>query len=244
MELFDIIGGDPVQSFPTLAARLALSALLGLVVGIEREIRRQPAGMRTHMLICVGAAVFTIISLHIPLYHLHIPFSRLPIEFRSDPARIAAQIVSGIGFLGAGAIIKFGTNVRGITTAASMWAVAAVGMAAGAGMPDLAISATVIILIVLVLFERFELRLFFIEHFKTIEVRCLPQTASVEVVRGAIARRYIRIRTVDYESDNVGGLSVMRFSVRISEQVPVQQLVDDILALPGVQGVRIDQERR
>ena len=118
-----------------LPARLLLSAVLGALVGLEREIHDRPAGMRTHLLVSLGSASFTVLS---------IEAFKAP---GADPARIAAQIVSGIGFLGAGAILKEGANVRGLTTAASLWAVAAVGMAAGAGAWSVAITVSIIVVV-------------------------------------------------------------------------------------------------
>ena len=110
-----------------LALRLLLSAVLGAVIGYEREIHDHPAGMRTHLLVSLGSAAFTVISIY--------GFTNTGIanEAPTDPSRVAAQIVTGIGFLGAGAIIKYGTSVRGLTTAASLWVTAAVGMSVGAG---------------------------------------------------------------------------------------------------------------
>jgi putative Mg2+ transporter-C (MgtC) family protein len=111
-----------------LALRMLLAAFLGAVIGFEREIHDHPAGMRTHLLVSLGSAVFTVLSIY--------AFSGPPApngSIPTDTSRVAAQIVSGIGFLGAGAIIKYGTSVRGLTTAASLWATAAVGMAVGAG---------------------------------------------------------------------------------------------------------------
>ncbi len=118
-----------------LAARLVLSAVLGALIGLEREIHDRPAGMRTHLLVSLGSASFTVLS---------IEAFKAP---GADPARIAAQIVTGVGFLGAGAILKEGANVRGLTTAASLWAVAAVGMAAGAGAWSIAIVITIIVVV-------------------------------------------------------------------------------------------------
>ena len=118
-----------------LAARLVVAAMLGALIGLEREYHGHPAGMRTHLLVSVGSATFTVLSIE---------------AFRgpgADPARIAAQIVTGIGFLGAGAILKDGGGIRGLTTAASLWAVAAVGMAAGAAAWGVAVAATLIVLV-------------------------------------------------------------------------------------------------
>jgi putative Mg2+ transporter-C (MgtC) family protein len=118
-------------TWPHILLRLAVAALLGASIGLERELRERGAGLRTHTVVCVGSALFTLVSAY--------GFA----EFRVvDPTRIAAQIVSGIGFLGAGAIIRTGLSVRGLTTAATLWLVAAIGMAAGAGYYDAALIAT------------------------------------------------------------------------------------------------------
>lgn len=122
-----------------ISLRLLAGAVLGAAVGAEREIHGHPAGMRTHLLVAVGSAMFTVLGIF--------AFAAPNAPVSSDPARIAAQIVSGIGFLGAGAILKDGLSIRGLTTAASLWAVAAVGMSAGAGEYVIALVGTVIILV-------------------------------------------------------------------------------------------------
>ena len=127
-----------------LTVRLVVALLLGGVIGWERELGRMPAGFRTHALVSLGSAIFTVISAHA----LSGP--------GSDPTRIAAQIVSGIGFLGGGAILHYGGTVRGLTTAASLWSVAAVGMAAGAGLYVLAFLSAVLVIIGLEVFQRIE----------------------------------------------------------------------------------------
>jgi putative Mg2+ transporter-C (MgtC) family protein len=126
-----------------LSLRLVAGAALGLAVGFEREIHGHPAGLRTHMLVAVGSALFTVLSAY--------GFGSVTVGAGGgapiDPTRIAAQIVSGIGFLGAGAILKDGIVIRGLTTAASLWATAAVGMAAGAGEYIISIVGTAVILV-------------------------------------------------------------------------------------------------
>jgi putative Mg2+ transporter-C (MgtC) family protein len=117
------------------ALRLVLAAFLGAAVGLEREIHDHPAGMRTHLLVALGSAAFTILSI-----------AAFPAP-GADPARVAAQIVTGIGFLGAGAILKEGLSIHGLTTAASLWVAAAIGMAAGAGTWVTAVTITVIALV-------------------------------------------------------------------------------------------------
>jgi len=119
-----------------LMLRLLLAAGLGAAIGVERELRQKPAGLRTNILIALGSALFVAVS---------IAFGHAG----GTPDRIAAQVVTGIGFLGGGAILRSGTSVHGMTTAATIWVNAAVGMAAGAGLYVIAIAATVIALVVL-----------------------------------------------------------------------------------------------
>jgi putative Mg2+ transporter-C (MgtC) family protein len=129
---------DPsLIGIPALVGRLLLAAALGGIIGLEREMRQKEAGLRTNILIAMGSALFTLMS---------IEMSPGP---DADPTRIAAQIVTGIGFLGGGAILREGTNVRGLTTAATIWMNAAIGVAAGGGRYQLALIATVTTLVTL-----------------------------------------------------------------------------------------------
>jgi putative Mg2+ transporter-C (MgtC) family protein len=137
-----------------LALRLLGAAVLGGVVGLERETRDQPAGFRTHILVALGSCLFTLISAY--------GFGAVLAEdsqARFDPTRIAAQIVTGIGFLGAGAILRAGMSVRGLTTAASLWVVAAIGLAVGAGAYVLAAAATAVTLLALLVLRPVRARL-------------------------------------------------------------------------------------
>jgi putative Mg2+ transporter-C (MgtC) family protein len=127
-----------------LALRLLLGLVLGAIIGLEREFGRQPAGFRTHSLVALGACLFTIVSAYAFL------------GAGADPTRIAAQVVTGIGFIGAGAVLQYQGHIRGLTTAASLWSVAAIGMAAGAGLYVLAVLGTALVLVVLSLLDRVE----------------------------------------------------------------------------------------
>jgi putative Mg2+ transporter-C (MgtC) family protein len=132
--------------FDIFLARLALAAALGAVVGLERERHDRPAGLRTHMLVSAGSALFTLISVSIGGESF-------------DPGRVAAGIITGLGFLGAGTIIRYGGSVRGLTTAASVWAVAGVGMAAAIGWWEAALTATVLMFLSLSAMRALEGRL-------------------------------------------------------------------------------------
>jgi putative Mg2+ transporter-C (MgtC) family protein len=137
------------MSIADVAIRIVLAAVLGGLIGIEREIREHTAGFRTHILVSVGAAAFTVASAY-------------GIEgTQFDPNRITAQVVSGIGFLGAGAIIRYGASVRGLTTAASLWAVAAVGLAVGKGFYALALITTAMVIVSLYLLRAIEKRVLY-----------------------------------------------------------------------------------
>jgi putative Mg2+ transporter-C (MgtC) family protein len=129
---------------PSIAAKLVLAVLLGGVIGIEREFRDKPAGLRTNILICVGSTLFMSIS------------TKVAQMLGGDPTRIAAQIISGIGFLGAGAVLHNHGFVLGLTTAATIWVVAGVGMALGSGMYGVAVFATAMSLITLYFFSFIE----------------------------------------------------------------------------------------
>jgi putative Mg2+ transporter-C (MgtC) family protein len=130
--------------------RMALAAALGGLIGLEREASGKPAGFRTNLLICLGAALVTELSIAVARD------ITLPGGFRSDPGRLAAQIVSGVGFLGAGTIIQSRGSVVGLTTAATLWVVAAIGMAVGAGAYIQALVGTGIVILALMILGRFE----------------------------------------------------------------------------------------
>lgn len=135
-----------------IVIRLFISIILGLIIGLEREMTNKTAGLRTHILVCLGATVFTILS----IYGFSCDNPENSIRLVHDPSRIAAQIVTGIGFIGGGAVLHYGMNIFGITTAATLWVTASIGMAVGAGSYPTAILATILTFIVLVLIRKFE----------------------------------------------------------------------------------------
>jgi putative Mg2+ transporter-C (MgtC) family protein len=141
--LLQIASSLPTLHWGELLARLALAAVLGGIIGIERELREREAGLRTHLLVSLGSCLFTVVS----AYGFHEFLASGASVVRADPTRIAAQIVTGIGFLGAGAIIRQGLSVRGLTTAATLWVVAAIGMAAGAGYYSAAVITTAVVVV-------------------------------------------------------------------------------------------------
>lgn len=129
-----------------IGLRLVFAMILGLIVGIEREYTHRPAGMRTHILVALGSCVVMLTGQMI--FAQYYPYGATP-----DPARLAAQVIAGVGFLGAGTILRDGNNVKGLTTAASLWGVACLGLAVGAGYYVIALVGTVLVILTLTLFE-------------------------------------------------------------------------------------------
>ncbi|HUJ94683.1 MAG TPA: MgtC/SapB family protein [Terriglobales bacterium] len=144
--MIQAVGGRMAEVLSTTIVRLAVAALLGAIIGLERELRHKPAGLRTNIFICFGAAMFTVLS------------NQLAAGFGGDHTRIAAQIIPGIGFIGAGSILHARGSITGLTTAATLFVVASVGMATGGGLYITAVFATVVILIALALLGQLERR--------------------------------------------------------------------------------------
>lgn len=172
-----------------LMGRLALAAALGGAVGIERELEGKPAGFRTNLLICVGAALLTELSVSI--------YETAADGGGADPARIAAQIVSGIGFLGAGTIIQSRGTVSGLTTAATLWVVAAIGIAVGAGAWGEAIGATALVIAALLLLGRLERRVFSSSQDRIMRIRMEVAPEGFEAVREAISEAGADLESLD-----------------------------------------------
>ena len=186
--------------------RMLLASLLGGVVGLERDIHGRAAGLRTHLLVSLGAAVFTILSEFISK-------NAGTSGFPSDPGRIAAQIVTGIGFLGAGVIIKEGVNVRGLTTAACLWTVAAIGMAAGSGYYEIAIFTTGIALIGLVILK-FGERFYPKDTYRVLSIRTPIEVNASQIIEIVKSKR-LKILNCDIEKNYETGTSLTRLSIRL-----------------------------
>jgi putative Mg2+ transporter-C (MgtC) family protein len=221
---------------PELAAvdvflRLGLAAVLGGAIGLEREVREREAGLRTHLLVSVGSAVFTLVSAY--------GFADFDYGLRTginlDPTRIAAQIVTGIGFLGAGAIIRQGLSIRGLTTAATLWVVAAIGVAAGTGYYWAAFATTILVLVTLwplrLLAHRFFARLRTAEGRLTVDLR--PATGAAPLV-GVLENAGARLRALQF--DEAEGRRRVLADVELGAQSSPERLVaalmdsEDVLA--------------
>jgi putative Mg2+ transporter-C (MgtC) family protein len=223
-----------VHSVPTLdwwevLLRLALAAVLGATIGLEREIREREAGLRTHLLVSLGSALFTITS----AYGFHAFLASGASVVRADPTRIAAQIVTGIGFLGAGAIIRQGLSVRGLTTAATLWVVAAIGLAAGAGYYSGAVITTVLVLLSLWPLRLLAYRIFV--RFRPDRGRLLVDLApgrSAAPVLAAVEEAGGRIESLEVMGDEE------RRSVALEVDLPEEARLSTTSAVSELEGVR------
>lgn len=173
--------------------KLCLSMLLGALVGYERKRKGQAAGVRTFSLIAMGASLAMILSIYVPQEYLGLK--------NGDPGRIAAQVITGIGFLGAGAIIQMKGSIRGLTTAAGIWMVATIGMAVGVGMYVISVIATALILFILVELERLEQHVSKGSESRIIRLRLGVVLRDIDCYRKILLRNKITLQNfyVDYD---------------------------------------------
>jgi len=215
--------------------RIAVGLLIGAVIGLEREYHDQPAGFRTHILISVGATVIMLVSIGVPQLYAD--------DGVGDPGRIAAQVVSGIGFLGAGAIIKFGADIRGLTTAASIWAVAALGLAAGAGMYLVTAIATFVIFFTLVVLNWLEKRVFRQRLMKVFTVTVENAETGLQEIRRLVENEDVRIRTVNAIWEPDAGMREIRLYAFVPRKLDFDGLARELGTLAGVTRVAVEEPR-
>ncbi len=187
-----------------LIIRLAVATLLGGLLGLEREIHGRPAGLRTHLLVSLGAAAFMLMSLLV---------GSMNSGFQGDPGRIAAQIVTGIGFLGAGAIVKEGVNIRGLTTAACLWVAAAIGMACGAALYAEAIFIWILAIIALVILPYVEV-IFKKHSYRVLEIT-LPLEVDVSSILDAVKSKNVRVIRCDLNRDYISSTLTTTLLIRL-----------------------------
>lgn len=206
-----------------LALRLILSLVLAGLIGLERESAGRPAGFRTHILVGIGSTLIMIVSIY--------AFPRLGFP-SNDPGRIAAQVVSGIGFLGAGTIMREGANVRGLTTAASLWTVAGIGLTVGAGLYFAAIVTTVLVVATLVLLNKLEWSYLMSKNeILTIIVQDTPgQLAKVFAV---LAKHDVNVHNVQLTTEDEGEAR-LEMEIELAPRTRRVQIIDELVDMPGV----------
>lgn len=224
-----------LEPLPEVVLRICLAALLGALVGIEREIHGRPAGFRTHLLVALGACLMMLVSEH---FYLKYQFLTSNSAVRLDPARVAAQIVTGIGFLGAGAIIKEAHSVRGLTTAACLWVVAGIGMAVGCGMYLAALLVTGVALISLLFLKWLERRVRK-ERYRVLEISCEDRPETFDLLLEFLRENKLRLVDCGVEKEADSSEIHYRFVISQLGRVLAGPLTRAVIALNGVTKVRL-----
>lgn len=202
-----------IQEPFTLMFRIFIAAVFGGILGFERDTHGRGAGFRTHILVSAGSALFMILSTHISMFGILTPLGFGTI---TDPGRIAAQIVTGIGFLGTGVILKDGFSIRGLTTAACLWITAAIGMTVGAGAYGLAIFTTIIALFSLMILRRVD-GLYSKDYYKTIELEVCNDVKN-ELITSTIKDIGFVVKEFDLMKDYETDIKTIKMSLKISQK--------------------------
>ena len=215
---------------------ILLAMVLGFAIGFERELTNKWAGLRTHMLVCMGSCIFTLLSIHAFPVFAHSP--------QADPARIAAQVLTGIGFIGGGTVLKHGSAIYGLTTAAALWITASIGMACGCGFNSLAVVSTIIVVSVLVLIRIFE-KQFIHKGSKIIRRMSVSFFCSKEImddaykkVLGTFESIYEIKQKNSAESDAIRKIS---FKLFLQTKNPIQYIHNELEKIEGIESISIQE---
>lgn len=218
-----------IEMYLTIAIKLIVACVLGGIVGYEREYTNRPAGFRTHILVCVGSALVMITSGFI--------FDMYVSQVNIDPTRIGAQVISGIGFLGAGTIIRQGFNVRGLTTAASLWAVSAVGIAVGVGFYGGAVIATFLIFVTLILLKKLEECLAKKHRYRTYFIQAEGKNGQISAVSAFMEKHNVNIKNIEFISSEEEKQTLLKLLVKLPGRMDPNTILKGLRDLEGVQRV-------
>lgn len=219
-----------------MIARIALGAALGGVIGYERDRHGRPVGLRTHLIVALTAATFMVISSQFVFYQDYRPSELVEV----DTSRIAASVVSAVGFLAGGAILRTGVTVQGLTTAAGIWLVTAIGMSSGAGMFVESVAVTGMGLIALTVLRRFEDKADHIVR-RRVRVTLEPDGATPESVTKELAGLCLDVSVAKVEIDNAAGpATTLALELRLNSAVTIWQIVERLEKQPGVAHVWVE----
>lgn len=217
-----------MNEYVRMGLEIFLACVLGGMIGVERESLKRPAGFRTHILVCVGATLAMQTNVYLMNLYLHL----VPI----DPSRIAAQVVSGIGFLGAGTIIKEGATVKGLTTAATLWTVACIGLAVGAGFYAGAILATLAVFSTLTLFFKLEKRITASRGTLAISLISVNEPGQIGRIGTLLGEYHALI--LDIEVEPIDDYEArLHISVKVPRDITASILAAALMDLKGVRSI-------
>jgi putative Mg2+ transporter-C (MgtC) family protein len=213
--------------------RLLVAGVLGGLVGYERERNNQNAGLRTHIILVVGAALAMTLSINLAMQFR-------PLVPNGDPARLAAQVISGIGFLGVGAIIRYGANIKGLTTATSMWSMAVVGLAVGAGYMVAATFTTVLLLVTLAVINEVEKR--FIKHavISRLVITTTGRRDMLNLLRGVIEQHAVLNPGMSIQKDLHQKRSKFVLTFTLNHGAKVDDLLTDLSQVDGIRSIKYE----
>jgi putative Mg2+ transporter-C (MgtC) family protein len=218
--------------------RILVAVAMGSAIGLERELTNKFAGLRTHILVCLGSCIFTILS----IYAFPTAVNSTNPQAFGDPARIAAQVLTGIGFIGGGTVLRHGSSVYGLTTAATLWMSASIGMACGAGMLDIAIISTLVSVAVLVFVRIFELKVLVnnIKNTKKLKITILCNEDESEQLHAYIIDNYDNIQEISKKrSDKKENLTKIVAVIDINARKPIKELYRNFKTLKGLESISI-----
>lgn len=227
------------DNFGTMSLRIFTAAVLCGLVGIERELKKHPAGLRTHLLVGVGSCLMMLLS----LYGFE-PYIDQSSNIRFDPARIPSYVISGIGFLGAGTILVKGATVRGLTTAASIWVVAGLGLVVGVGMYALAILTTLVVLLSLFFLNQLERRFFQSDKVLTLTIIVNKDEKHLSEVIDKLEENNVSIRSFFVKKDNnkdeieVSSFKKYIIEVKLPNKKIKARLLEDIHDISGIKEIK------
>lgn len=208
--------------------KLLLSIALGGIVGFEREYKSRPAGLRTHILVCIGSALVQITAIN---YFRNTGLTNV------DPMRLGAQVISGIGFLGAGTILKEGANIKGLTTAASIWAVGCIGLAVGTGLYFEATAATILIYIALKSFKVIEDKMARGKKYISLEIAAQNTPGMIGKIGSLFGELEISIDSIDISSNDDEQV-IINLTLKLHYVIPTEKLVDQLISIEGIHKVK------
>lgn len=206
--------------------RLILAAILSGLVGYEREVHGRAAGLRTHILVCIGSTLIMFTSMH--MFEIYIGRATV------DPTRIAAQVVSGIGFLGAGTILRFKASVRGLTTAASLWSVAGIGLAVGSGLYIPAVVTTILILATLFFLTRIERLILRKDWYKIMEIETKSGAFQLENIRSILSEYEIEIKDFEVQKAASPDDMILKMSLKLLTNEYENEIISKMRQLDGI----------
>ncbi len=214
--------------------RLILATILGGVVGFERERHEKAAGFRTHILVCIGSCLIMLTSMH--MFDVYKDTATL------DPARIAAGVVTGIGFLGAGTIIRFGATVRGLTTAASLWTIAGVGLAVGSGFYWAAVITSAIIWICLYLLTKVEAKISRKSAYYTLMIESKPDVMNLQNVKNLLSDYNVQMG--DFQIRKLDNQNVVyNFDLKLLTPDQKDIIIENAMKIDGIKSTRWERHR-